>query len=74
MKTRVLPITLLTIQIMLLIWGFSVLDSMSSDVSWFLTDSPTNKTIWLFIVGLFGFFAGLMVTEAMLDARKRTLR
>jgi hypothetical protein len=63
MNTRVISIALLAVGIMLIIWGFSASDSMSSDVSRFFTGSPTNKTVWLLIggsvaviVGLFGSF------------------
>ena len=63
MNTKIISIALLAVGIMLIIWGFSASDSMSSDVSRFFTGSPTNKTVWLLIggtvaaiAGLFGFF------------------
>lgn len=56
---------LLTVGIMLSIWGVKASDSFGSDVSRFFTGSPTNKAVWLLIggiaigiVGLFGLFRG----------------
>jgi len=44
---------------MLIIWGFSASDSLSSDVSRFFTGSPTEKTVWLIIGGIGATIAGL---------------
>ena len=64
MNTKVISIILLAVGIMLIIWGFSASDSISSDASRFFTGSPTNKTMWLLIggvvmalAGTFGFFS-----------------
>ena len=52
---------LLAVGLMLFVWGFSVAESFSSDVSRIFTGSPTDKSVWLMvggaglaIVGLFG--------------------
>ena len=47
-----LSIALLIIGVILLVWGFSALDSFDSDVSRFFTGSPTDKAIWLMIGGV----------------------
>lgn len=60
-----ISVALLTVGILLIIWGVNALGSFSSDVSRFFTGSPTNKTVWLLvggivavIVGLFGLLRG----------------
>lgn len=52
---------LLAVGILLFIWGLSVSESVSSDVSRLFTGAPTDKAVWLLIggigvaiVGLFG--------------------
>ncbi len=37
--------------IVLIIFGISAADSFSSDVSNFFTGSPTDKAIWMLIIG-----------------------
>jgi len=37
--------------VVLLIFGISAADSLSSDISRFFTDSPTDKAIWMLVVG-----------------------
>lgn len=61
-----LSIAIVTVGIILLVWGFSALDSFSSDVSRFFTGSPTDKAVWLMIggtaatvVGAFGMLRGV---------------
>jgi hypothetical protein len=58
-----ISVALLVIGILSIIWGISVSESFSSDVSRLFTGSPTDKAVWLLIggmvvaiVGLFGFF------------------
>ena len=60
-----LSLALLVIGIMLTIWGVSVSESFSSDVSRAFTGSPTDKALWLLIggiasaiVGVFGLLRG----------------
>jgi hypothetical protein len=60
-----ISVALLVGGILLIIWGVSVSQSLSSDVSRLFTGSPTDKAVWLLIggivvaiVGLFGFFRG----------------
>ena len=60
-----LSLALLVVGIMLTIWGISVSESFSSDVSRAFTGSPTDKALWLLvggiasaIVGVFGLLRG----------------
>jgi len=62
---RAVPAALFIAGVLLIAWGFSSLQSFSSDISKFFTGSPTNKSIWLMIagvlvtvVGLSGFMGG----------------
>lgn len=47
-----MSIALSIVAVILLIWGFTALDSFSSDVSRFFTGSPTDKAVWLMIGGV----------------------
>lgn len=58
---KVFSLILLTIGIVLIVWGVAGSESFGSDVSRFFTGSPTEKTVWLLIggailgaLGLFG--------------------
>ena len=60
-----LSLALLVVGIMLTIWGVSISQSFSSDVSRAFTGSPTDKAMWLLIggiasaaVGVFGLLRG----------------
>lgn len=60
-----ISVAFLAVGIMLCVWGIKASDSLGSDVSRFFTGSPTNKAVWLLIVGvvlgivgLFGLFRG----------------
>jgi divalent metal cation (Fe/Co/Zn/Cd) transporter len=44
--------------IVLLIVGFNATNSFSSDVSRFFTGSPTDKAIWMLIIGTFAAIIG----------------
>ena len=54
------PVSLafLVIGIILVIYGIAALDSFSSDISKFFTGSPTDKTVWLLLGGIFGIIIG----------------
>ena len=47
-----ISIALSIVAVILLIWGFTALDSFNSDVSRFFTGSPTDKAVWLMIGGV----------------------
>lgn len=62
---KAISLVLLVGGIVLIIYGISASDSLSSSFSRFFTGSPTDKTMWLLIggivaaaVGLFGLFFG----------------
>ena len=62
---KAISLVLLVGGIVLIIYGISASDSLSSYFSRFFTGSPTDKTMWLLIggivaaaVGLFGLFRG----------------
>ena len=44
--------------IVLLVVGFNATNSFSSDVSRFFTGSPTDKAIWMLIIGTFAAIIG----------------
>jgi len=61
-----ISVALLVIGIVLIVWGFSALESFSSHMSRIFTGSPSDKTLWLLvpgivaaIVGLFGLLRGV---------------
>ena len=64
-KLFLASIALLVGGIVLMVFGVSALDSLSSDISRFFTGSPTDKAIWLLVggtvaavVGAVGLFLG----------------
>jgi len=57
--TRPLALGLLVAGILLIIFGVSATDSISSDVSRFFTGAPTEKAVWLLIAGMIAGIAGL---------------
>lgn len=48
---RAISLALLAGGVLLLILGISASKSLSSDISRFFTGSPTNKAIWMLIIG-----------------------
>jgi len=60
--TRIISISLLAGGIGLIILGINATDSFSSDVSRFFTGSPTDKAVWLLILGTIAAAAGLVGT------------
>ena len=62
---KAISLALLVGGIVLIVYGISASDSISSSFTRFFTGSPTDKTMWLLIggivaaaVGLFGLFRG----------------
>ncbi len=51
MNNKSIAIVLLVIGIILLVFGFNAYHSASSDVSRFFTGAPTDKSLWLLIIG-----------------------
>ena len=58
MKT-ISSLVLLVGGIVLIIFGVSASDSLGSDISRFFTGSPTDKAIWMLIVGVAATVSGL---------------
>lgn len=56
---RGISLALLVVGIVLVIWGVSAAESFGSDVSRFFTGSPTDKAIWLLIIGVVLGIVGL---------------
>jgi len=55
-----LAIAVLTVGIMLIIFGLNALNAPASEVSRFFTGSPTNRSIWMLtggaVAAILGFF------------------
>lgn len=65
---QMLSIALLVGGIVLIIFGISAADSFSSDISNFFTGSPTDKAIWMLVVGVILAVAGI---SGMVVTQKR---
>ena len=57
---KTLSVGLLVTGIVLIVLGVQAMDSFGSDVSWFFTGSPTDKSVWMLIGGILAAGAGLM--------------
>jgi hypothetical protein len=55
-------IALLAVGIILIIYGISASDSVSSDVSRTFTGAPTDKTLWLLLGGSAAAIIGAVMT------------
>ena len=54
-----IALAILSVGIVLVIYGVSASNSFSSDVSRFFTGSPTDKAIWMLIGGIVAIIIGL---------------
>ncbi|GJM22082.1 MAG: hypothetical protein DHS20C15_19970 [Planctomycetota bacterium] len=52
-------VALLVVGLVLIIWGVSAADSISSGFSELFTGSPSAKAVWLLLGGLFAGILGL---------------
>jgi len=59
---KIVSIALLVGGIMLIIFGIQATNSFNSDVSRFFTGSPTDKAIWMLIVGIIAAVSGVAGT------------
>ena len=59
MMTRMLSLALLAGGVVLIIFGISAADSFNSQVSEFFTGSPTDRAIWMLVIGIVLAIAGL---------------
>jgi divalent metal cation (Fe/Co/Zn/Cd) transporter len=56
---KIISLALLVGGVVLIVLGISAMDSFSSDVSRFFSGAPTDKAIWMLIVGCLATIAGL---------------
>ena len=56
--TRIPPIAILVAGIILLVYGLQASNSVTSSVTQAVSGSPTNKTIWLIVLGVIGILSG----------------
>ena len=55
-----MSLALLVIGVILLVFGVNAYHSASSEVSRFFTGAPTNKALWLLIIGLAAGIVGFV--------------
>ena len=67
---KIISLALVVVGVVLIIWGISAMDSLSSDVSQFFTGAPTNKAMWLLIGGIVIAIFGLIGTLRIRSKRK----
>jgi len=56
--SKIPSVAFLIIGIILLVYGLDASNSFSSSVSNAVTGSPTNKSIWLIVLGVLGILSG----------------
>ncbi len=56
---RIISLALLAGGVVLIVFGISAADSFNSQVSEFFTGSPTDKAIWMLVIGIILVVAGL---------------
>ena len=57
---KTISLAILAGGILLVIFGINASDSVSSDISRFFTDSPTDKAIWMLVGGVVVSIIGLV--------------
>jgi hypothetical protein len=55
---KIISIALLTAGIVLLVFGLNSADSAASSISEAVTGAPTDKSIWLIVLGVIGVLSG----------------
>ena len=56
--SRLFSVVLLVAGIVFLVYGLDATNSVSSSVSQAVSGTPTNKSIWLIVVGVIGILSG----------------
>jgi LPXTG-motif cell wall-anchored protein len=56
--TKIPSIAFLTAGIILLVYGLNASNSLSSSVTQAVSGAPTDKSIWLIVLGLIGILSG----------------
>lgn len=59
---RISGLALLIIGAVLIVYGLNASDSIRSEFSEFFTNSPSNKAIWLLVLGIGSGVIGLFLT------------
>jgi len=57
---KLISLAMLAGGIVLVVFGVAATESFSSDISRFFTGSPTDKAIWLLVVGIVAIIIGLV--------------
>lgn len=55
---KITSLALLAAGVILLVFGLNSADSVSSEISEAVTGSPTDKSIWLIVLGVIGILSG----------------
>jgi drug/metabolite transporter (DMT)-like permease len=55
-------IVLLTVGIVLIVWGINASDSVGDEFSRFFTGTPTDKSMWLLLAGIVATVAGAVTS------------
>jgi Mn2+/Fe2+ NRAMP family transporter len=55
---KALSIALLLVGVVLLVFGINAHDSLASSAKEVVTGAPTDKSIWLIVLGLIGIIVG----------------
>lgn len=55
---RITSFSLFVVGVVLLVYGINASDSVTSSVSEAVTGAPTNKSIWLIVLGIIGILSG----------------
>ncbi len=58
MNSRILSLALLVVGVILLVYGINAHDSVASSVKQSVTGTPTDKSMWLIILGSVGIVVG----------------
>ncbi len=53
-----ISMVLIVVGLVLVVMGVVAMDSFSSDLSRFFTGTPTDKSVWMFVVGIVALIAG----------------
>jgi hypothetical protein len=56
--TKIPSVAFLTVGIILLVYGLNASNSFTSSVTNAVTGSPTDKSIWLIVLGVIGILTG----------------
>lgn len=56
---RIISLALIVVGVVLMVLGVIAMDSFSSDVSRFFTGTPTDKSVWMLIIGAVAAVVGL---------------